>query len=92
VVKRLLMLKQLLLLFLWRRLLGGVWESRQGLRLQLLSLLYTNRGIVGIGETYGGRGTVEAINVAKPLFIGSDPFELGRLIDKFQGGRLRGLG
>jgi len=46
--------------------------------------LYTDRGIIGIGETYGGRGTVEAINAAKPLFIGSDPFELGRLIDKFQ--------
>jgi len=39
---------------------------------------------VSIGETYGGRGTVEAINAAKPLLVGSDPFELERLIDKFQ--------
>ena len=41
--------------------------------------LITDEGIVGIGETYGGVRTVEALEVAKPFIIGLDPLETGLL-------------
>jgi glucarate dehydratase len=41
--------------------------------------LVTDEGIVGIGETYGGARTVEALNVAKPFIVGLDPLETGVL-------------
>ena len=39
--------------------------------------LITDEGIVGLGETYGGARTVEALEVAKPFLIGLDPLETG---------------
>jgi glucarate dehydratase len=41
--------------------------------------LMTDEGIVGIGETYGGARTLEALNVAKPFIVGFDPLETGVL-------------
>jgi glucarate dehydratase len=41
--------------------------------------LMTDEGIVGIGETYGGGGSLQAIEIAKPLIIGLDPLEVGLL-------------
>lgn len=41
--------------------------------------LLTDEGIVGIGETYGGRHTVEALRLAQPFVTGLDPFETGLL-------------
>ena len=35
--------------------------------------------VVGIGETYGGLRTIEALNVAKPFIVGLDPLETGLL-------------
>ena len=41
--------------------------------------LMTDDGVVGIGETYGGARTVEALNIAKPFIVGLDPLETGVL-------------
>jgi glucarate dehydratase len=41
--------------------------------------LVTDEGIVGIGETYGGARTVEALAIAMPFVIGLDPLETGLL-------------
>ncbi len=41
--------------------------------------IITDEGISGIGETYGGARTVEALNTAKPFVLGLDPLETGRL-------------
>ena len=41
--------------------------------------LITDEGIVGIGETYGGVRTVEALEIAKPFIVGLDPLETGLL-------------
>lgn len=41
--------------------------------------LVTDEGITGIGETYGGARTEEALNTAKPFVVGLDPFETGIL-------------
>jgi glucarate dehydratase len=41
--------------------------------------LITDEGIVGVGETYGGARTIEALEIAKPFIIGLDPLETGLL-------------
>jgi glucarate dehydratase len=41
--------------------------------------LITDEGIVGIGETYGGARTIEALAIAKPFIVGLDPLETGLL-------------
>ena len=41
--------------------------------------LITDEGIVGLGETYGGARTVEALEIAKPFIVGLDPLETGLL-------------
>ncbi len=41
--------------------------------------LITDEGIVGIGETYGGAGTLHALEVAKSFVVGLDPLETGLL-------------
>lgn len=46
--------------------------------------LITDDGIVGIGETYGGIGTVRRIEEAKPLYIGMDPFEVATIAKRFE--------
>src|SRR4051812_41158819 len=44
--------------------------------------VYTDEGIVGIGETYGGNAVEHAIEIAKPLVVGLDPLEIGVLMHK----------
>ncbi len=41
--------------------------------------LLTDEGIVGLGETYGGARTLDALEVAKPFVLGLDPLETGLL-------------
>ena len=41
--------------------------------------LITDEGIVGLGETYGGVRTIEALEIAKPFIVGLDPLETGLL-------------
>jgi len=41
--------------------------------------LITDEGITGIGETYGGARTIEALETARPFVVGLDPFETGLL-------------
>lgn len=45
--------------------------------------LVTDDGIVGLGESNGGAGLVQAIEEARPLFIGTDPFEVSALAQRF---------
>jgi glucarate dehydratase len=46
--------------------------------------LFTDEGIVGLGETYGGEATLRAIDFARPILIGSDPFEIEKVLRKLQ--------
>jgi glucarate dehydratase len=46
--------------------------------------LYTDEGIIGVGETYGGDTTVKAIvGRCKDLVKGEDPAEVGKIATKF---------
>jgi glucarate dehydratase len=46
--------------------------------------LFTDEGIVGIGETYGGTATTSAIiEKCKPIVKGEDPAEIGKIAAKF---------
>ncbi|MBI3920973.1 MAG: hypothetical protein HY318_06085 [Armatimonadetes bacterium] len=44
--------------------------------------LYTDDGIVGLGETYGGNAIEHAIEIAKPYILGLDPLETVALMHK----------
>src|ERR1044071_2243886 len=44
--------------------------------------LFTDEGIVGIGETYGGNAVEHALHIAKPFILGLDPLEIGVLMHK----------
>src|SRR5258706_1644667 len=41
--------------------------------------LWTDEGIIGIGETYGGNAIEHAIEIAKQYVLGLDPLETGVL-------------
>lgn len=41
----------------------------------------TDEGITGLGEAYWGVGVAELVHKAKPLLIGEDPFNIGKLYD-----------
>ena len=41
--------------------------------------VFTDEGITGIGETYGGNAVEHAIEAAKPFILGLDPLETGIL-------------
>lgn len=41
----------------------------------------TDRGITGLGEAYWGAGVAELVHKAKPLLIGQDPTNVGRLVE-----------
>ena len=45
--------------------------------------LITDEGIVGLGESNGGRTLAEAILEARPLYIGMDPLDVSRLAKRF---------
>jgi glucarate dehydratase len=46
--------------------------------------LITDEGIVGLGETYGGEATIRALQFAKPLIVGCDPFQIEQFARKLQ--------
>lgn len=46
--------------------------------------LFTDEGIVGIGETYGGAATARRILESKPFYIGLDPFELQSFVQRME--------
>jgi len=46
--------------------------------------LETDEGITGVGETYGGEGTVRSLNFLRPMLENSDPFEIERILKKLQ--------
>ena len=50
--------------------------------------VYTDEGIIGIGETYGGNAAEHAIEVAKPFVLGLDPLEIGVLQHRLGGFRI----
>jgi L-alanine-DL-glutamate epimerase-like enolase superfamily enzyme len=41
----------------------------------------TDTGVTGLGEAYWGAGVAELVHKAKPLLIGQDPTNIGRLFD-----------
>jgi L-alanine-DL-glutamate epimerase-like enolase superfamily enzyme len=41
----------------------------------------TDTGLTGLGEAYWGTGVAELVHRAKPLLIGEDPRNIGRLVD-----------
>jgi L-alanine-DL-glutamate epimerase-like enolase superfamily enzyme len=41
----------------------------------------TDEGITGLGEAYWGAGVAELVHKAKPLLIGENPFNVGKLFD-----------
>lgn len=45
--------------------------------------LITDEGIVGLGESNGGRSLAEAVLAASPLYVGMDPLEVSRLAKRF---------
>jgi glucarate dehydratase len=45
--------------------------------------LFTDEGIVGIGETYGGLGIEHAVAAAKAYIIGLDPLDIGVVANRF---------
>src|ERR1022692_2970520 len=50
--------------------------------------LQTDEGLVGIGETYGGEGTLHALEFAKQFVIGMDPTEVRLIVNKLQSFRI----
>lgn len=50
--------------------------------------LKTDDGLVGIGETYGGDGTVNAVEFAKPFIEGMNPLEAKLIVNKLQSFRI----
>jgi glucarate dehydratase len=46
--------------------------------------VFTSEGIVGLGETYGGDATTRTLEFARPMIIGTDPFEVEKLLRKLQ--------
>lgn len=45
--------------------------------------LVSDDGLVGIGETRGGRRVAWAVEASKDLFIGGDPLEVGRIAKRY---------
>lgn len=46
--------------------------------------LETDEGLTGIGETYGGASVAKSVDDARPFFIDLDPFEIEKLIRRFE--------
>ncbi|MHB8613302.1 MAG: enolase C-terminal domain-like protein [Candidatus Dormibacteraceae bacterium] len=45
--------------------------------------LLTDEGLVGLGESNGGRDLAAAVLESQPLYVGLDPFEVGRIAKRF---------
>jgi glucarate dehydratase len=54
--------------------------------------LITTDGLTGVSETYGGDGPLAALESARDLIIGSDPFQLTRLSQGLTSGAAKGTG
>jgi glucarate dehydratase len=54
--------------------------------------LITTDGLTGVSETYGGDGPLAALESARDLVIGSDPFQLTRLSQSLTGGAAKSSG
>ena len=50
---------------------------------RVLIELITDEGVIGIGETKGGKAVAEAVLQTKPLYMGLDPLEVGRIAKRF---------
>src|SRR3978361_2058003 len=50
---------------------------------RVLVELITDEGVIGLGETKGGRNVAEAVMQTKSLYIGLDPLEVGRIAKRF---------
>jgi glucarate dehydratase len=50
--------------------------------------VHTDEGVAGIGETYGGDATVRSLDFMKPLVMGSDPFEIPKILGLLQSFRI----
>lgn len=48
----------------------------------VLVKLYTDEGIIGLGEAYGGTGVVELIERMKPALVGESIFDVGKIFEK----------
>ena len=46
----------------------------------VLVKIETDAGITGLGEAYWGAGVAELVHRAKPLIIGENPFNIGKLV------------
>lgn len=53
----------------------------------ILVRIYTDEGLIGLGEAYWGAGVEDLIHAAKRLIIGENPFNIARLYEKM----IRGL-
>lgn len=45
--------------------------------------LTTDDGIVGLGETYGGKAAEHALEIARPFVLGLDPLDTGLVLRRF---------
>ncbi len=50
---------------------------------RVLVELITDEGVVGIGETKGGGAVARAVIESKPLYVGLEPLEAGRIAKRF---------
>ncbi|HEY9347480.1 MAG TPA: hypothetical protein VIQ53_19310, partial [Inquilinus sp.] len=41
----------------------------------------TDAGITGLGEAYWGAGVAELVHKAKPVIIGEDPVNIGKIVE-----------
>jgi glucarate dehydratase len=48
----------------------------------------TDEGLTGVGETYGGQGTVKALQFVREMAVGSDPLAIGPLLARLQSFRI----
>jgi L-alanine-DL-glutamate epimerase-like enolase superfamily enzyme len=48
----------------------------------VLVRIYTDEGITGLGEAYWGAGVNELIHKMRPMLIGQDPFDIGKLYEQ----------
>jgi glucarate dehydratase len=46
--------------------------------------VFTDEGIIGVGETYGGEATLRTLAFAKQMIVGTDPFQIEKLLRRLQ--------
>lgn len=62
--------------------LRGSIGIETGLSRVVIELL-TDEGLIGLGESNGGRALADAVLAARPLFVGLDPHEVARIAKRF---------